>query len=303
MAAIAYVSDEKMLDYHRTNGCQEIVFWRTSTKRFSSFQPGDLLFFLTKVSGRRKEKGIVGYGCFVEEKQMSVDSLWKRYAQKTGYNSKAELKQAILSKTERIPEKISCLFLDKVIFFMGPIYLSELGIKLPANLESFTYLDTHEGHVTLELLQKVKETGLDFWSASLNTSETDPVWFNNEIMRFQIASVYESMDITGKSIPSSFRKKCLNMFRYRNPQWVNNEQNSFVLFKDGEIKLYYIFYSTQKEMKKNYLHTLGEVIFIRNALLHTINENIRITLLSSLPFTDIQRESLLDNRIEYELVE
>jgi len=26
MAAIAYVSDEKMLDYHRTNGCQEIVF-------------------------------------------------------------------------------------------------------------------------------------------------------------------------------------------------------------------------------------------------------------------------------------
>ena len=48
MAAIAYVSDDKMLDFHRINGSQEIVFWRLSTKKFSSFQPGDLLFFLSK---------------------------------------------------------------------------------------------------------------------------------------------------------------------------------------------------------------------------------------------------------------
>lgn len=299
MAAIAYVSDERMLDYHRTNGSREMVFWRTSTKKFSSFEPGDLLFFLTRVSEKRKEKGVVGYGCFVGEKQMSIDSLWKKYTYQTGYPTKEDLKQAILSKTDRIPEKISCLLLNNVIFFMGPIYLSELGIKLPANLESFTYLDTHEGHVTLELLQKVKDTGLDFWSASLGYEEQETAHFNEDIMRYQIASVYESMDITDKQIPASFQKRCFNEYKEKDPQWINKEHNSFVTFEPERISLYYLFASTQKDSRRKYLQALGELVFIRNSLLHTINEMIRITILTNTAFSDIQREALMDNQISY----
>ena len=95
MASIAYVSDEKMLEYHRVNGSHEIVFWRLSTKKFSSFQQGDLLFFLSN-TGTSKEKGIVGYGCFVGEKQMSVDNLWKKHGTACGYNNKEELINAII---------------------------------------------------------------------------------------------------------------------------------------------------------------------------------------------------------------
>ena len=303
MAAIAYVSDEKMLDYHRVNGCQEIVFWRTSTKKFSSFQPGDLLFFLSKGSERRKEKGVVGYGCFQGEKQMSVDNLWKKYGNMTGYNTKEELKLAIETKTNRIPEKISCLFLNDVIFFMGPIYLSELGIKLPSKLESFTYLDTHEGHVTLELLQKVKEVGIDYWSATLNSQEIDMDKFNNELLRYQIASIYESMNIGLNNKNLTFNKHCFNSFKDIKPQWINNNKNSFVTFDKNKIKLYYIFHSSQKELKDNYIQTLGELVFIKNSLTHTVNEDVDIIVLSNVEFTDIQREALLDNRLEYIVVD
>ena len=302
MTAIAYVSDENMLEYHRLNGSQEIVFWRTSTKKFSSFQVGDLLFFLTKTSGRRKEKGVVGYGCFTGEKQMSLDALWKKYNDKTGYRSKAELKQAIETKTEKVPEKISCLFLNNVIFFMGPIYLSELGINLPSNLESFTYLDTHEGHVTLELLQKVKEIGLDYWSASLNHRETDEERFNNEIMHYQIATIYESIELSNQGISTALKKRCISRFAGKNTQWVNRDQNSFILFENGKIELYYIFTSTQKELKKKYVQMLGEMVFIKNSLLHIIGEDIRTVILTDTIFSDVQREALSDNRIEYQYV-
>lgn len=299
MAAIAYVSDEKMLDYHRVNGCQEIVFWRTSTKRFSSFQPGDLLFFLSKGSERRKEKGVVGYGCFTGEKQMTVDNLWKRYGNMTGYNSKDDLKQAIFTKTDKIPEKLSCLFLSDVIFFMGPIYLSELGIDLPSRLESFTYLDTHEGHVTLELLQKVKEVGIDYWSATLNSKTIDMEKFNNELLRYQIASIYESMNISAEKKSSNFCKRCFNKFRDKAPRWINNNNNSFVIFGKDSIKLYYIHTSTQKENRENYIKMLGELVFIRNSLIHTVNEKVSLVVLSNIEFSDIQKEALLDNRIEH----
>ena len=71
MASIAYVSDQNMLDFHRINGSQEIVFWRLSTKKFSSFMPGDLLFFLSKAPEtiKNNEKGIVGYGCYVDNRE------------------------------------------------------------------------------------------------------------------------------------------------------------------------------------------------------------------------------------------
>ncbi|MBR2599853.1 MAG: hypothetical protein IKD84_02960 [Erysipelotrichaceae bacterium] len=297
MAAIAYVSDDKMLDFHRINGSQEIVFWRLSTKKFSSFQPGDLLFFLSKGmdNTRHREKGIVGYGCFVGEKQMSVRNLWHKYNHATGYKNKEDLVTAIMktTKNNEMPEKISCLFLKDVIFFQGPIYLSELGIKLPSNLESFTYLDAHEGHVTLELLQKVKQVGIDSWSAALNNREIDMIAFDNEILKYQIATIYEGMDISAPHRSETFQKHCFNRYKDEDPQWVNNEHNSFVTFGEQK-KLYYIYTSTNRDNKENFIKMLGQLVYIRNCLNSTINEQFEINILTNVELMDIQRETLLD---------
>ncbi|HQB32151.1 MAG TPA: hypothetical protein PLI19_02350 [Erysipelotrichaceae bacterium] len=150
MAAIAYVTDEKMIEYHRVNGSNSIVFWRLSTKKFSGFNIGDLLFFLSKdnTTKTRKEKGLVGYGRFMGSSSMSITTMWRKHKSKTGYISKKELYDAIekSKKTENMPEKIDCLVLDRVVFFRSPIYLSDLGYRISSNLESFTYWTSMKGN-------------------------------------------------------------------------------------------------------------------------------------------------------------
>lgn len=306
MASIAYVTDRNMLDFHRVNGSQEIVFWRLSMKKFSSFQPGDLLFFLSKGAEtvKNNEKGIVGYGCYVGDREMTIDNLWKKYGNKTGYTSKENLVSAIekTNKASTLPEKISCLFLKDVIFFRGPLYLADLGISLPKNLESFTYLDAHEGHVTLELLQKVKEIGLDYWSAALNGKIVDIESFNREVLRYQVATIYESMNITAVHKNQTFRKHCFNLYRDKNPAWVNSDQNSFMTFDDG-FKLYYIYNSTQRDNKENFIKLLGQIIYIKNCLKQTIEEEISVVVLSGTEFSDLQKETLTDSKITFRNIE
>lgn len=56
MSSIAYITDSKMIQYHRLNGNRSLNFWRPSVNmNFSDFNKGDLLFFLAK--GTEKGKG------------------------------------------------------------------------------------------------------------------------------------------------------------------------------------------------------------------------------------------------------
>ena len=57
MASIAYITDKKMIEYHRLNGNHSINFWKPSnTKKISDFHNGDLLFFLAKGTDKGKNK-------------------------------------------------------------------------------------------------------------------------------------------------------------------------------------------------------------------------------------------------------
>ena len=63
MSSIAYITNHEMIEYHRSHGSSEIVFWRFSGQRkFQNFNHGDYLFFLTKGTekGKQKEKGAGG---------------------------------------------------------------------------------------------------------------------------------------------------------------------------------------------------------------------------------------------------
>jgi hypothetical protein len=302
MAAIAYVSDEKMLEYHRFNGSHTIVFWRLSTKKFTDFRPGDLLFFLAKdENNRRKEKGLTGYGCFVSETSLSVETIWKNYGKQTGYNTRRELCEAIEKscKSEEVPKKIGCLILDKVVFFQSPVYLSTLGYQLSSKLESFTYLDRDEGEQTLKILNAVKEIGLDSWSAMENETMNDEL-FQQQLVRHQISTILQSAE-TERLIAPKKAEHIFSVFEEKKPMWINRKQNSF-LIRDSINRLYILYDSTAKTEKENYYRLLGEMVFLKETFRQSFDEEIQIIVLSFTDLNDRQIKCLNDNQVEFQRV-
>ncbi|MBO4218666.1 MAG: hypothetical protein IKX74_05420 [Erysipelotrichaceae bacterium] len=302
MAAIAYVSDEKMLEYHRFNGSHTIVFWRLSTKKFTDFKPGDLLFFLARdENNRRKEKGLTGYGCFVSESSLSIDTIWKNYGRQTGYNTRRELYDAIRKscKTEEIPKKIGCLLLDRVVFFQSPVYLSSLGYQLSNKLESFTYLDRDEGEQTLKILNAVREIGLDSWSAMENETMNDEL-FQQQLVRHQISTILQSSE-PEREISSAKAEHIYSVFAEKDPMWINRKHNSF-LIRDRINRLYFLYDSTAKTEKENYYKLLGEMIFLRETFRQTFDEEIQIIVLTFTDLSERQIKCLNDNQVECQRV-
>lgn len=295
MAAIAYVTDEKMIEYHRVNGSNSIVFWRLSTKKFSGFNIGDLLFFLSKdnTTKTRKEKGLVGYGRFMGSSSMSITTMWRKHKSKTGYISKKELYDAIekSKKTENMPEKIDCLVLDRVVFFRSPIYLSDLGYRISSNLESFTYLDKHEGKQTLRILEEAQKIGLDLWSSIQGAA--DETSFNQQLMQYKIATIVESLGID-EEITSKYYKKVAKKHSIENYLWINNRHIGFINFGKPNT-LYYLFQSNLRDSKNNYYKMIGQLVCLMQSIEHTTDEKIKIIVVSNREFSRLQIEML--NRI------
>lgn len=296
MAAIAYVTDEKMIEFHRCNGSQSMVFWRLSAKNFQDFKQGDLLFFLAKdmLTRQSKEKGLMGYGRLTDIKTMSVSLLWKNYGNKTGYNTKKELVEVITksSKRKTIPKKINCLLLDNVFFFQSPIYLSQFDFNINSNLESFIYLDKHEGKLTLDILQQASKVGLDFWSGALlgNSEES----FNRQLLQYSISTVLENASIDYK-INNTYLKKVKKKYFDDKCLWINQSKFCFLKF-DKNKELYIIFYSKQNELKDNFYKLMGQILTLKE----DIDEEIRLYIISNRIFNDRQKRLLKRLEIEYQ---
>ena len=165
MSAIAYITDSKMLELHRLNNHKIMNFWRPSGNiNFTDFGEDDLLFFLSKDKEHRKkkEKGIVGFGRVKQMQTASTKTMWDRYGIYNGYNTYEEFKEAILKvcKDKKLPKKISGFLLEDVTFFQ-PVYLSECGMKISNNIESYIYLKSEK--TVLNLLDLAKQSG-DLWS-------------------------------------------------------------------------------------------------------------------------------------------
>ena len=168
MSSIAYITDSKMLEMHRLNAHKTMNFWRLSNKiNFSDFNKGDLVFFLSKDKQHqlKKEKGIVGYGRLKEIYLTSVKNMWKKFGKENGFNTYEEFEESLikLSKDNKLPNKISSFYLENVSFFQAPIYLSECGMKISNNVESYIYLKPDD--VTLKILEFAKSSP-DLWSNS-----------------------------------------------------------------------------------------------------------------------------------------
>lgn len=171
MSAIAYITDSKMLDFHRLNINSTMNFWRLSNKiSFSDFGENDLVFFLSKDKKmmNKGEKGIVGFGRVDKIFYNSPNTLWKKFKKANGYNSFSEFKKAIMkvSKNHKLPSKISSFYLKNVVFFQTPIYLSECGVSLSNKLESYIYIKPEEA--VIKLLD-FAQNNIDMWSRGEDT--------------------------------------------------------------------------------------------------------------------------------------
>ena len=167
MSSIAYITDSKMLEMHRLNAHKEMNFWRLSKKiNFSDFKEGDLIFFLSKDKElmNKKEKGIIGYGRLKQIHLLSINTMWKKFGKYNGYNNLDEFKEALnkINKGKSLPDKISSFYLENVSFFQAPIYLSECGMNISHNVESYIYLKPED--VSLKILNHAKKYR-DLWSS------------------------------------------------------------------------------------------------------------------------------------------
>lgn len=192
MSSIAYVTDSKMLEMHRLNAHKTMNFWRLSNKiNFSDFKKGDLVFFLSKDKKHllKKEKGIVGYGRLKDIHLSSIKSMWNKYKEENGFNTYDEFIEALtkLSKNNKLPDKISSFYLENVNFFQAPIYLSECGMKISNNVESYIYLKADD--ITLKILEYAKASP-DLWSNSdISNIEEDELRYKLTIAHKNIGDI------------------------------------------------------------------------------------------------------------------
>lgn len=286
MSAIAYVTDSKMLELHRLNNHKTMNFWRLSNNiNFSDFTVGDLVFFLSKDKEHKngKEKGIVGFGRMSEISLASVKSMWDKYGVLNGYRSLAEFKEAIIkvSKDKKLPKKISGFYLENVTFFQ-PIYLSECGMKVSSNVESYIYLKPEE--VVIKLLEYAKSSD-DLWSSLTDNNES----IESEQILYALFSAHKQIkDVVSSEKDYKRAQKALK--KYISEQctysFVQNSKNELYKISDNKIEI--VFYYDGKENLK---------ALIGQALLYRYYINLYYKGYIEIRFKTSNRDKVAETRI------
>ena len=241
MSCIAYVTDSKMLELHRLNNHKTMNFWRLSNNMsFSDFSYGDLVFFLSKDKehSNNKEKGIVGFGRLVSMNLCSVNKMWDKYKELNGYRTLEDFTAAIakVSKDKKTPKKISSFYLEGVTFFQ-PIYLSECGMNISNNVESYIYLSDD---VSDKLLSLAKDNR-DLWSSFSDGNDTIE---QEELLRSLFETHSKIKDVPynlkqEKIISEKMKELCNGEYRC-----MNNSVNEVYYLKDKYLEI--VFYHDKK---------------------------------------------------------
>jgi len=238
MSSIAYITDHEMIEFHRLHGNTNIVFWRPSgQKKFQHFYIGDYLFFLTKGTekGKKREKGIIGYGRYAKEDIQSVKQIWKKYGSQCGYSTQKLFQSAILkvSKTHELPKRMHCLLLERVMFFQAPVYLSELDKIISKQIESYIYLDQEDINTGWNILNKAMAIGLDMWSTHV---EQQRIYIQQDIAILLIQNLHQQCQC---DLYTAYEIKKITSFvnailKQQPGTYLAGFQDDYVLFEQGQ---------------------------------------------------------------------
>lgn len=302
MSSIAYVTDHKMIEYHRLNGNQTIIFWRpTSQKKFTDFQEGEYLFFLAKGSekGRQREKGIVGYGRFTREYTVSFQDMWKRFKTLCGYEKKEQLYEAIVrvAKNQKLPEKLHCLKLENVIFFQTPIYLSELNVQISKQVESYIYLDQEDILISSKIIKKAAGFGQDVWSRVVADCDRH-FRYDSEVIAMQNLRQRLKDDIY-----TSYEKHKIMQFvqAYQGEQnyhYLVGGQDDFAVMHENQVSFYIPCVTSLMSFQKNLPSLIGRYELYKG-ILKTINSDASVFLLLDQPLSPLFKQVLDATNISY----
>lgn len=265
MSSIAYVADEKMLEYHRLSGNRDIIFWRLSSqKKFSNFEKGDLLFFYAK-SHNSKRKGFVGYAHYDSVKRMSLRSMWKKYGNTNGYDTYEQLKEAIekAARDKQIPEEMNCLYLRDVVFFVSPVYPEDVGLQISQKLESYCYLDQNDPQTTIKILQSAEHVGIDTWAASQSNQPMDT--FREDEIRHTLAVIAKRVNFEEKNQTYLRKSKKIAKECLKHSGWELVRTSAFDCAKISSEKVVvaFPFVSNNKDKEERMQEFFGKVLLYR----------------------------------------
>ncbi len=264
MSSIAYVTDEKMLEYHRLCRNRSILFWRLSSrKKFSDFRKGDLLFFFARPHRGRK-KGLIGYAHFNSLKRLSLYQMWDQYGQATGYDSRQLLKEAIEKAAKGpVPKQMSCLYLTDVVFFLSPIYPDEIGLDIPNNLESYCYLDRSDPAITVNILKKAQSHGIDLWT--IGTETAPEIIFAKDAVRHQIAVIHKQIGREAGSEKERGMMHKLAALQVEKEEWemIRGSRTDSLMIKDNTVTIALPFASQANNRDARIREICGRMLMYR----------------------------------------
>ena len=270
MASIAYITDRQMIEFHRLNGNQTISFWRPSVgKRFADFNHGDLLFFLAKGTELKTtgEKGIIGYGRFDHSIGYSFRQMWNHFESLNGYPDQKSFKDAILrvAKAKTLPVNISSLILKDIVFFQAPVYLSEFGMKISNNLESFIYLDKDDPEMTVKILMKANDIGVDAWANAMSRSSRSSSVFDDDLARHILQLHLQNLGALSTEKETRKQTRILNeVLKSRDGlQWLDVRKQELISFVDDGIDLYFSIDCNKNQIMERVVYSFGKFSLIR----------------------------------------
>ena len=296
MSSIAYVTDEKMLEYHRLCCNSSILFWRLATKnKFTDFKEGDLLFFYARNSKTRsKKKAFIGYGHYQGTRRLSLNQMWKQYGTKTGYDTFNELQDAIKKASKGdIPKTMLCLELDRIVFFMAPVLPSEVGLSIPLQLESYYYLDQEDPTTTIRILKQASKYGVDIWTQNENETPED-IFLQDEIRHTVASSAYTLKDEKWNDKERTLAKK-LSKQQLEVPHWelIRNSKYDCIHITKEKIEISLPFVCHSQNRQERITEILGRMTYYKLCILQN-----KIHLPVSFKVLGIQEDTEIKNYVK-----
>lgn len=266
MSSIAYITDKNMIEFHRIHGNAVMNFWRpTSSKRFTDFFEGDLLFFLAKGTehGINREKGIIGYGRYTEANMFSFRQMWNRFNTLNGYASPKEFKEAIMrvSKAKTLAPQFHCLTLRDVVFFQSPVYLSEIGISISASVESYIYLDREDPRATAKILHQANKIGIDVWTATVSSHAPNALVFDDDLIRQTLRGILSEYSNGFDTQREHARAtSILKQYQKIHPEmeYADSRKNELIVFENDKVNVILPLVSNKSDMTRKILYLIGK---------------------------------------------
>ena len=184
-----------------------------------------------------------------------------------GYQDQKSFKDAILrvAKAKTLPASISSLILKDIVFFQAPVYLSEFGMRISNNLESFIYLDKDDPEMTVKILMKANDIGVDAWANAMSRSSRSSSVFDDDLARHILQLHLQNLGALSTEKETRKQTRILNeVLKSRDGlQWLDVRKQELISFVDDGIDLYFSIDCNKNQIMERVVYSFGKFSLIR----------------------------------------